>query len=161
MLAMPGQQRTITRSSRQSKKTPSRAARRFGYGVAVAVNLALLIIVNNVLAWGWFSFLTDDFEEVVPIVSLSLVAGAVGNLAFIVFDERWFKSIGEIVMAVFSMAATVRVYQVFPFDFTAYDFDWEPVARGILIVAMVGIVISVLVELSRLGRFVFREQRPV
>ena len=45
----------------------SPAARRFGYLVAIGVNLVLLYVVNNLLEWGVPEFLTDDFERVLPI----------------------------------------------------------------------------------------------
>ncbi len=92
----------------------------------------------------------------VGILSLSLGISVVVNLAFAVYDTAWFKSVGQIVMSVIGFAAAVRLWQVFPFDFSAYEFDWELVARGVLVVAMVGVVISVLVELGRLGREVWR-----
>ena len=38
-----------------------RTMSRIGYSVAVVGNLALLFVVNNLLAGGWFPFLTDDF----------------------------------------------------------------------------------------------------
>ncbi len=139
-----------TQDSRQLKV--SRAARSFGYVVAAAINAALIFVVNNLLEWDVLPWLTADFERVVGILSLSLGASVAANLAFAAYDAPWFKSVGEIVMAGFGLAAAVRVFQVFPFDFSAYDFNWGLVARVLLIVAMVGIGISVLVELGKLVR---------
>ena len=42
------------------KKDPPRAARIFGYLVAVVVNLAMLWIAWRVLDWGWLPFLTGE-----------------------------------------------------------------------------------------------------
>lgn len=33
-------------------------ARRFGYAVAVGVNVLLLVVVNNILDWGWVPWLS-------------------------------------------------------------------------------------------------------
>ena len=57
----------------ESKPRSGRAARRFGYLVAIGVNLILLYVVNNLLEWEWPSFLTEDFERVVGIVSFSII----------------------------------------------------------------------------------------
>lgn len=130
----------------------SRGARSFGYLVAAAINAALIFVVNNLLEWDVLPWLTADFERVVGILSLSLGASVVANLAFAAYDAPWFKSVGQIAMAGFGFAATVRLFQVFPFDFSAYDFNWGLVARVLLIAAMVGIGISVLVELGKLVR---------
>ena len=130
---------------------PSATGRRFGYLIAAAVNAALLFAVNNVLAWNVLPFLTEDFEDVIPIIALSLVAAIVANLVYVFFDPKWFKSLTQIGLDGISMAATVRLYRVFPFDFSAYDFGWEPMARGILIIAMVGIAISIVVEAVKLA----------
>jgi hypothetical protein len=72
------------------------------------------------------------------------------NLSYVFFDSRWFKSITQIGLAGVSLAATVRLYRVFPFDFSAYDFGWDTLARAVLIIAMVGIVISIVVEVVKL-----------
>ncbi len=139
-----------TRTSPQFKVP--RGARSFGYVVAAAINAALIFVVNNLLEWDVLPWLTADFQRVVGIVSLSLGASVAANLAFAAYDAPWFKSVGEIVMAGFGFAAAVRLFQVFPFDFSAYDFNWGLVARVVLILAMVGIGISVLVELGKLAR---------
>ena len=154
---MPGQQRNIQRTMRRWPRTdPSPAARRLGYALAALINGVLIVIVRNIGEWDWLPFLTEEFEDVVPIITLSLAASAVGNLAFIVYDRPWFKAATQMAAAVVSLVATVRVFQVFPFDFSVYDFDWDTVARGILIVAIVGTAISVVVELTKLVRHVFR-----
>jgi hypothetical protein len=39
---------------------------------------------------------------------------------------------------------------VFPFDFSAYQFDWEIVARFVLVLAIIGSSIGALVEAIKL-----------
>lgn len=133
-----------------ARKGPSAAARRFGYLIAIAVNAALLYAVNNVLSWDVAPFLTDDLELAIPLINLSLIVTMVVNLTYVFFDSRWFKSITQIGLAGVSLAATVRLYRVFPFDFSAYDFGWDTLARAVLIIAMVGIVISIVAEAVKL-----------
>lgn len=138
----------------QTKQSPpqtiSSPGRRFGYGVAIVVNAALLYVANNLLAWDWLPFLTDDFERVIPIINVSLAASMVVNLMYMVADPRWFKSLTQIGLLGISLAVTIRMYRVFPFDFSAYGFDWETTARVLMILAIVGIGIGLIAEFVKL-----------
>ena len=129
-----------------AKKRASRSTRRFGYLVAVAVNLVLLYVVNNLLAWDVLPWLTDDFEQVLPILNLSLLATMVINVVYVWFDPRWFKSLTQIGLSVISLIAAVRLFRVFPFDFSPYEFGWATLTRFVLIIVMIGITIGVIAE---------------
>jgi hypothetical protein len=131
---------------------PGRTGRRLGYAVAIAVNAAGLIVVNNVLDWGWFSWLTEDFREVLPILNVSLAASIAANLAYLVFDPRRFKALAELVLLSISLAVTIRMLQVFPFDFSAYGFSWDVVARSLLGLAIFGIVVGMISQVAQLAR---------
>ncbi|MDH3308458.1 MAG: hypothetical protein OEO77_13185 [Acidimicrobiia bacterium] len=141
---------SVTTRPRQIVRQPT-APTRVGFGIAIAVNIALLFVVNNLLRWGWVPFLTDDFERVLPLLNLSLTAAVVVNLAYISFSPPWFRSVGQIALNAISLAVTIRIYQVFPFDFAAYEFAWSSVARTILVIAMVGIVVGAIAEFGRLA----------
>ena len=136
----------------RTKPGPSPATRRFGYMVAILVNVALLIAANNLLAWDIFPFLTNDFERVLPILNVSLGAAIAVNLIYLGFDAAWFKSLTQIGLLAISLVVTVRLYQVFPFDFSAYDFGWKSVAEWALILAIVAVGIGVAAELIRLAK---------
>jgi hypothetical protein len=130
----------------------SRTGRRAGYVGAVIVNGIILWVVNNLLDWGWPAFLTDDFERVLPILNVSLIATMVVNFVYLAYDRRWFKSLCQVGLAAISLIVAIRMYRTFPFDFSAYDFDWEALARVVLIIGIVGTAIALVVELFRLGR---------
>jgi phage shock protein PspC (stress-responsive transcriptional regulator) len=127
-----------------------RAGRRLGYGIAVVVNVIMLILVRNILDLGWLGFLTDEFEQVVPWISLSLVVSIVVNLIYQFDDTPVVKSGGQIGSNMISFLVTYRILTVFPFDFSTYAFDWEFVARVVLVLAMVGAGIGMLVETYKL-----------
>lgn len=129
-----------------------RTTRRIGYGVAIAVNAAMLVIVNNVLDWGWFGWLTEDLNDVLPLINLSLAASIVANVAYFANDSPAFKGVLELVVNTISLIATIRLLQVFPFDFSAYSSTWETMTRWILIVAIVGISVTLLVQLVQLAQ---------
>ena len=133
-----------------------RTTRRIGYGVAIAVNAAMLVVVNNILDWGWLGWLTEDFNDVIPLISFSLAASIVANVAYIANDRPFFKGILELVVNTISLIATIRLLQVFPFDFSTYSSVWETATRSILIVAIVGISVALLVELVKLVLIVVR-----
>jgi len=126
--------------------------KRFGYFVAVVVNLVLLWVVQNILTWDVAPFLTDDFEILIPITSVSLLFGAAINLAYVWFDTAWFKALTQMISAGIAMAVAIRTYQVFPFDFSAYDFGWAGLTRIVLIVAIAGTAIAIVVEFIKLAR---------
>ncbi len=126
------------------------SAKRVGYAVAVAVNVALLYVANNLLEWGWPPFLTEDFGRLLPIVTVSLVASILVNLAYIAYDAKWFKSLTQIGLAVITMAVFIRTLQVFPFDFSPYDFNWETPTRAIIYICIVGVAIAIVVESVKL-----------
>jgi hypothetical protein len=125
---------------------------RVGYAIAIAVNVVMLVITQNILEWGWLPFLTADFALVEPWISLSLTASIVVNLIYIFDDAPWVKSIGQIGVNLLSVFVTWQILTVFPFDFSAYAFDWEVLARAVLILAIVGASIGALVELVKLVR---------
>lgn len=133
--------------------------RHFGYAVAVVMNLVMLVIVQNVLDWGWPSFLTDDFAEVVPWISFSLIVSIVANIIYQFNDSTVVKSTGQIGVNLISILVTYQIWQVFPFDFSAYQFDWAIVVRVVLILAMVGSGIGAVVEAVKLASGASEERR--
>ena len=126
------------------------AGRRAGYGVAVVVNLVLLVIVQFILDWQWLPFLTEEFRALVPWISLSLVAPIAANLVYQFDDSTPVRSTGQILCNLVSLVVTYEVFEVFPFDFSAYDYNWEAIVRFVLILTMVGSGVGVLTEAVKL-----------
>jgi hypothetical protein len=127
-------------------------ARRAGYAIAVVVNLALLFVANNLLAWDVLPFLTGEFATVLWLIDISLLATVAVNLAHMWYDPAWFKSSCQIGLGSISMLVALRMFQVFPFDFSAYEFDWERVTRFVIVLSMIGIGIGIVVETVKLAR---------
>lgn len=128
-----------------------RGGRRAGYALAILINLGLLYIVGNLLDWGVLPWLTDAFTEVVPWISLSLLASIVVNVIYQINDTHPVRSVGQIGTNLVSIVVTARLLEVFPFDFSAYRFDWAIVTRVVLILAIVGAGIGVLTEIIKLA----------
>ena len=131
----------------------SQSSRRFGYLVAIGVNAGLLYVANHVLEWGWFAWLTSDFELVLPILNVSLWAAIAANALLFLFDPEWFGLLLQLPQLVISGFVGLRMLSVFPFDFTAYEFPWESFVRWGLILPLIGVGIAlIVVTVKLLGR---------
>ncbi|MEX2134543.1 MAG: hypothetical protein WEB67_10415 [Acidimicrobiia bacterium] len=128
-----------------------RRGRQAGYAIAVLVNLVMLVIAHNILDWGWLPFLTGDFAQVVPWISLGLIASIVANVVYQFNDTLMVKSTGQIGANLISVFVTYQIWQVFPFDFSAYEFNWVVLVRFLLVLAMIGAGIGVLAEATKLA----------
>jgi len=131
----------------------TRVARRAGYVVAAAVNAVLLYLINGRPGWDVLPFLTGDMTKVLPLINLSLVAGIAVNLVQAVRDPRWLVATGGVVTTGVGLAAVVRLWQVFPFDF-ATGSPWTAIARILLLLGIAGSVIGLVVQIVALARAV-------
>lgn len=128
-----------------------RVGRRFGFGIAIVINAVLLYVVQNLTSWDVLPFLTTEFDSLVPWISLSLIVGIVANFLFMVNDDYRLRSVGDMVTNLVSLAVTWRIFQVFPFDFSAYEFNWDLVARIVLILAIVGTFAGAIAAVTKLA----------
>jgi hypothetical protein len=137
-------------SSSQVNLTPS-AVRRLGYVATIAVCAGLLYVVNNLLDWDAAPFLTQDFETIVPVLNATLIAAAVVNAIWLLYDAAWVRSVGQIILNLAVAGASVLTLKVFPFDFAAYSFNWEAVVTAVLLALILALVVATIVEIVRLG----------
>jgi hypothetical protein len=134
------------------KSRPPRGARRFGYSVAIAVNVALIVLVVNLVEWELASFLTDDFSRVEGLIVFSLAASVVANAAYLAYDPRWFRAIAQAGLNLISLIVMIRVLQVFPFEFATYDVDWGVLIRIGLWIGIIGSFAGTVAEIVRFAR---------
>ncbi len=132
--------------------------RRVGYAVAILVNAVFLYVVNNLVDWD-ISWITDDFSRLVWLFNLSLGVTIAVNVIYLFFDPPWFKSLAQIGMLSISLILAVRLWQVFPVEFTG-DFPWTGIFRVALVVGIVGVSIGILVELVKLIRIAAGMSQP-
>lgn len=125
------------------------SGKRIGYSIAIVINLAMLVAIQNLLGWGWLPFLTSEFAEAVPWISIVLVVSIVTNLIYQLDDSRAVKAVGQIMINTVSAFATYVVLRIFPFDFSDTLFDWTQVAQIVLILGIVGAGVGAVVELIR------------
>lgn len=128
----------------------SRPSRQAGYVVAIVINALILWVANNLLAWGWLPWLTDDFVDALPAINASLIVTIIAQALYVAYDGQWFRALGDIVTSVYALLAGIAMWRVFPFDFSAYPFDWALVARWVVGVGIFGVSVAILVNLVKL-----------
>jgi hypothetical protein len=138
------------------KQRPSIGMRRFGYVVAIALNVALIFVINEWPGWATVSFLTPETETVIPIVNASLVIAIVVNAVYLISDPRWLRAMGDAATAAVSFVVILVVLRIFPFDFSDYSFDWAMLVQVMLVVGLIGSLVGVIANLVTFTREVGR-----
>lgn len=124
--------------------------KRFGYLLAAALNGALLWVAHQLLEWGWPGFLTEDLDLVLGLITASLVASIVVNLALAVHHRGRVRALADLVTTAFALAVGLRLWEVFPFDFTGYATDWSTPLRVLLGVGIAATGIAIIANLVTL-----------
>jgi hypothetical protein len=152
----------LTASARRSRQ--SVGARRAGYLVGIIVGAVLLLVLNVWPGWQALPVLTSATTQVLWLVNFSLAAGVAVNLIYLAHDPPWLRSLGDLATAAIGLAAAIRIWQVFPFDFQGYWAGWSLVVRALLVVtivaACIGIIAHVASLASRVGRHAARGSHP-
>ena len=146
------------RSGDRPTRRPSPSARRFGYLVAIAINVVLLVVVHASPGWAAASFLPDAAGAVVPLLTGSIVLTLVANLVWLVRDPLWLRAAGDLVTAVVGGLVSWRVLAVFPFVFADGSL-WPTVLRIALWVGVVGSAIAAVANLVALVRALRHPER--
>lgn len=134
-------------------------ARRLGHAVSIGVNVLLLVVVNNLLAWSWFPWLTPAFEDLLPFINLAVGVNIALALVYMFYDEARFKAVTQIVVNLIAIVVLVRTWQIYPFDFSGHDFPidisvidltWDLLVRFLIGVAIFGVAIAIVTETVKL-----------
>ena len=116
------------------------------------VNAAMLWGINIWPGWQVLPFLTSDMTRVLGIINASLTAGIVVNLVFVVIRNRGMMALANLVVLGIGLAAVLRLWEVFPFDFGYSWSGWPVVVRVLLVLGIAGSIIGALVEIVALFR---------
>jgi uncharacterized membrane protein YfcA len=123
---------------------PAVATSWVGYAAAAVVNAVIIYLINVSPGWEELSFLTDDTRQVLGLVNVSLVAGAVANVVMMFTDPAWLRAATGLVTTALGVAALARLWQVFPFDFGDATTDWGLWTRVALVIGLAGGAIGLL-----------------
>jgi hypothetical protein len=143
-------------TSTQTRSRKPTGARRTGYTIATVLNVVLLYLINGRPGWSVVPFLTDEMTQVLALLNVSLVVGAVVNLVYLIDDPPWLTAAGGIVTTGIGIAVLVRMWQVFPFDF---DGGWSVAARVLLVLAILGSIAGIVVQTVTLIAALIRPNR--
>lgn len=146
-------------TTRAKTRRPRARTRLAGYLAGVVVNGVLLALINGRPGWAAVPFLTPAFSSVVGLVDLALVTGLVTGFVHLLHDPEWLVALDGLVTTCAGLAALVRLWQVFPFDFGAASFDWAALTRIVLAVGFAGSVLGLAVGLVTLVRAAARRPR--
>ena len=127
------------------------AGRSGNLGSAI-VNALLLYGINIWPGWQVLPFLTADTARVLDLVSASLIAGIVVNIVCVVIRSRALLALGNLVVMGIGVAAILRLWDVFPFDFGTAWSGWPVLVRVFLVLGIVGSIIGAIAELVNLFR---------
>jgi len=147
---------TEVRTTTAGFRPDATVRRRVGYSVGIVVNSALLYAINVWPGWRSLTFLTDDADQLLPLLNASLTVGIIANAIYIVFDRMWVKALGDLITVGISLVLLVSIWQVFPFAFMDPSIDWATIARVVLGVSIFGCAIALVVQLVVLIREVSR-----
>ena len=139
-------------STEQSTDSNSETSeRRAGYLVGAGVNALLLWMSYQLLDWGWPGFLTQEFDDLLPLITFSFTVSIVGYLVlFVSATSGRPKQLFDALTAGIGAVVLIRFLQVEPFDFSGYDIDWTLVVRFVLVVALIGSILGFVISSVRL-----------
>ena len=111
--------------------------------------------IDGIKHWTSYPLLTSDFNQWLPIITASLITAIVGNIILIIYDGHFFRKVIHIAIGLFSLAATISLLVIFPFNFSAipaHDLAnlLTPNITVVLILTSVGIGIGIIVRFVKL-----------
>lgn len=147
------EEREISRAQRR------RAARKFGYVVAIVVNLILIYVFNNLLRWNWRGFwgprgvlvwpiVTPRWADVLWALNLSISVSIVSYILLLLYDPLWLRQLAEIIRNLFGILVLYMFYAVFPFDF-GYEMI-DKIVRWALLLAILGTVLGTTIQFFKM-----------
>ena len=112
-------------------------------------------MIDGVRHWTSYPLLTSDFSKWIPIITTALIAAIIGNIILIIYDGYFFRYVIHISMDLFSLAATISLLVIFPFDFSVMPGNdltnlLNPIITVVLVLVSVGIGIGIIVRFVKL-----------
>ena len=128
------------------------ATSRSGNVGSAVINALLLWGINIWPGWQILPFLTPDMTRALDLINASLIASLIVNLVCAVIHSRALLALGNIVVMGIGVAALLRLWEVFPFDFGTSWSGWPVLVRVFLVLGIVGSIIGAIVEVVNFFR---------
>ena len=119
------------------------------YVIAIIFNLILLYVFNNLLNWH-INFVTNALTDILWIINLSITIAILGNALLLIYHPNLFRHVMKTIINIFALVAVVLLYTTFPFNLNNSYLYWT--LNILLVIIMVGLAISIIVELIYLLR---------
>lgn len=133
-----------------SERTTPSGGRRFGYFLSILINGAIYYAINNVPIWNYIPFLNEQYRDVLWIANISLGVTVFMYATFMVFDPRWYRSLMQAVVNLFSFYSMEIFRQVFPLDLSDTAAHWVNIGLLILMAIM---ILSTISEIASAVRY--------
>lgn len=119
---------------------------------SAVVDGVLLYGINIWPRWQVLPFLTADMGRVLDLINATLIAGIIVNVVCVVIRSRALLALGNLVAMGIGLAAMLRLWEVFPFDFGSSWAGWPVLVRVFLALGILGSIIGAIVEIVNLFR---------
>jgi hypothetical protein len=137
-----------------NKKTVGPGLRKTGYIVTIIIMFIMIYVLRHLREWG-LTFLTDEFEKCLFYIELAIYVTIGANILFIIYDNRWFRHLVQVLVNAANALSTIMIYVIFPFALD--NANWTKWLKiGILIVFVIT-AISIVVELVKGIRYLVKD----
>jgi hypothetical protein len=138
-------------------KSVSSPFRKIGYIVVIIIMFILLYLVRNYERWHLY-FLTADFDKCLFYIELSIYATIGANVLFIIYDNRWFKHLVQVVTGIAGALSLIMFYVIYPLNLHE---SWNKWVRIGLLIIFGFSVIGIIVDLIKGFRYLVKEPEAV
>lgn len=128
-------------------KEKAKPNRSINYVGSLAAAGLMLFLINKIPDWN-FSFVRDNYRDILLAVNLSLGIQAVFSFVLIFYHPLFQHHLANFVISAVSIFALSVILHVFPVDFSIVTGEWLNILfRILLIVSITGSAISVIFHL--------------
>jgi O-antigen/teichoic acid export membrane protein len=131
------------------------SSRRIGYLIAIAVMIAVLYVLLHLYEWN-VPFLTEDYNDLLWYIRLSIYASIAAHAIFLMYDPKWFRHLLKAAANVFSALSAIMFYVIFPFDFHTEQLN--KIVKIVLLIIVILSLISILTEIFKAIRSMGKEK---
>ena len=100
---------------------------------------------NNILIWHKFSILTENFQNIIPLITAGLIIIAAGSIMLLILDKYILTRVVELISSIFAIAVLGNVLIVFPFDFNIIPYEKVAQLLPLILKIVLGIIILILI----------------
>lgn len=147
-------ERAVTgNKANKEKKGKSPFARRVGYAFGLLFSLLFLWIVTNVDTWS-LNWITEEWSQIESILRLSVTIDLIVYAVFLIGDARLIYYLGKLLTNIFGIYVSIRMFQVFPFDFNELAGGWgwlNSVFPVLIILGIIALIVSLIIRTVRLA----------